>query len=289
MCIYKIISPFLEEDYYNELADSFPAYEVIARGREGDNKLFQRSAKEVLGAKDIPQIWQDFFWQMIREFPARVEEMFDVSFPKDRAIRGTEKAEFNIDVQFAVNSQPVDNKRVRGPHVDNPVEGYACCFYFGHPDDDSGGDLILYEWTQEPKFVGKAEIEDERVREIDRCRYGPNRGVAFLNDINAIHGVGPLTTLAFVLIIEDPHRFKKSRQVGAFVGLCPRRYQSGSSDPQLHISKAGDRELRRLLVNAANYILGPFGRDSELRSWGQAMAARGGNTAKRRAVVAAPR
>jgi transposase len=102
-------------------------------------------------------------------------------------------------------------------------------------------------------------------------------------------GVGPLTSLAFVLLIEDPHRFRKSRDVGPYFGLVPRLDDSGDSTPQLRISKAGDEFGRRLLVSAAQYILGPFGPECDLRRYGMAIAQRGGKNAKKRAVVAVAR
>jgi len=107
--------------------------------------------------------------------------------------------------------------------------------------------------------------------------------------LRGIKGVGPLTALAFVLILEDPTRFDKSRQVGCFLGLTPRRDQSGETDKQLRITKAGNPYLRRLLVGSAQYILGPFGEDCNLRRFGLRLAARGGKNAKRRAVVAVAR
>ncbi|WP_267926464.1 IS110 family transposase [Desulfolithobacter dissulfuricans] len=107
--------------------------------------------------------------------------------------------------------------------------------------------------------------------------------------LRAIKGVGPLTALAFLLIVEDPARFGKSRQVGCFLGLTPRRDQSGETDRQLRITKAGNPYLRRLLVGSAQYILGPFGEDCNLRRFGLRLAARGGKNAKRRAVVAVAR
>jgi transposase len=102
-------------------------------------------------------------------------------------------------------------------------------------------------------------------------------------------GVGPLTALAFVLLVEDPHRFHKSRHVGAYFGLAPCLDDSSDSTPQLRISKAGDELGRRLLVSAAQYILGPFGPPCDLRRYGEAIAQRGGKNAKKRAVVAVAR
>jgi len=102
-------------------------------------------------------------------------------------------------------------------------------------------------------------------------------------------GVGPITALAFVLLIEDPTRFRKSRDVGPYFGLVPRLDASGDSSPQLRISKTGDEFGRRLLVSAAHYILGPFGPECDLRRFGLAIAQRGGMNAKKRAVVAVAR
>jgi transposase len=102
-------------------------------------------------------------------------------------------------------------------------------------------------------------------------------------------GVGPITALAFVLLIEDPKRFRKSRDVGPYFGLVPRLDDSSNSTPQLRISKAGDEFGRRLLVSAAHYILGPFGPACDLRRYGQAIAHRGGKNAKKRAVIAVAR
>jgi transposase len=107
--------------------------------------------------------------------------------------------------------------------------------------------------------------------------------------LQQIPGVGPLTALYFVLKIEDPNRFRKVRDVGAYAGLCPGRDQSGESDPQLRISKRGDAYLRRLLVSAAQYILGPFGPESALRSYGLKLAREGTARARKRATVAVAR
>lgn len=102
-------------------------------------------------------------------------------------------------------------------------------------------------------------------------------------------GVGLLTALTYMLLVEDPHRFVHSRSAGAYFGLVPRLDDSSQSSPQLRISKAGDALGRRLLVNAAHYILGPFGPACDLRRFGEAIAHRGGKNAKKRAIVAVAR
>lgn len=107
--------------------------------------------------------------------------------------------------------------------------------------------------------------------------------------LRAVNGVGLITAISFVLGIEDPHRFRKSRAVGAFLGLRPRQWQSGDREKELGTPRLGDRELRRVLVQSAHYILGPFGKDSDLRRFGKRLAARGGKRATVRAVVAVAR
>ena len=102
-------------------------------------------------------------------------------------------------------------------------------------------------------------------------------------------GVGALTALAFILLVGDPTRFRRSRDAGPYFGLVPRLDDSGDSQPQLRISKTGDELGRRLLVSAAQYILGPFGPECDLRRHGLKIAARGGKNAKKRAAVAVAR
>jgi transposase len=107
--------------------------------------------------------------------------------------------------------------------------------------------------------------------------------------LRQVEGIGPLTALTFVLTLEDPYRFEKSRSVGAYLGLVPASDQSGDRDPQRRISKECDEMLRRLLVSSAHYILGPFGSDSDLRRHGEKIASRGGKNSKKRAAVAVAR
>jgi transposase len=119
---------------------------------------------------------------------------------------------------------------------------------------------------------------DERMEKIAREVYPE---VSLLKQVK---GVGTQIALTYVLTIEDPYRFPKSREVGCFLGLRPGRRNSGESEPQKGISKEGDRYLRTMMVQGAHYILGPFGEDSDLRRWGLKLAERGGKNAKKRAV-----
>jgi transposase len=107
--------------------------------------------------------------------------------------------------------------------------------------------------------------------------------------LQQVNGIGPLISLTYVLTVDDPSRFANSRAVGCYLGLSPRQRESGNSSPQLGITKAGNGHLRWLLIQAAQYTLGPFGPDSRLRRWGLELASRGGKRAKKRAVVAVAR
>jgi len=107
--------------------------------------------------------------------------------------------------------------------------------------------------------------------------------------LRSVPGVGPITALAYVLTLEEPQRFARSRDVGPYLGLTPKQRQSGASQPHLRISKAGNGHLRRLLVACAHYVLGPFGPDTALRRWGLSKASHGGKNGKKRAVVAVAR
>lgn len=128
-----------------------------------------------------------------------------------------------------------------------------------------------------------------QIREYDAQVTALCKRYAETDVMRTVPGVGPITALAFALVIEEPSRFAKSRLLGAYLGLVPRRDQSGASDPQLRITKAGNGMVRRLLVSAAQYILGPFAPPSDLRQWGLDKARAGSKAAKKKAVVAVAR
>jgi transposase len=140
--------------------------------------------------------------------------------------------------------------------------------------------MPLWEATQDVST--RIAAYDEQLRELEQKYPAAVR-------LQQISGVGPLISLTFVLTLDDHLRFRKSRQVGAYLGLRPRQRDSGQSQPQLRITKAGDKYLRSLLIQGAQYILGKFGPDTDLRRWGLQLAARGGKNAKKRAVVAVAR
>jgi transposase len=124
---------------------------------------------------------------------------------------------------------------------------------------------------------------DRRIAELSKKKYPATKL------LQQVQGVGPLISLTYVLTIEDPKRFQRSRTVGSYLGLRPKQSESGASSPQLGISKSGNGYLRRLLVQGAQYILGPLAADCRLRRWGLELAVRGGKNSKKRAVIAVAR
>src|SRR5882724_6811912 len=139
-------------------------------------------------------------------------------------------------------------------------------------------------------LLKEVESLNERIQEYEvRMEKIAKESYPHVELLKQVKGVGTQIALTYVLTLDDPHRFPKSREVGCFLGLCPGRRDSGESQPQMNISKEGDRYLRTMLVQGAHYILGPFGEDSDLRRWGLRLAERGGKNAKKRAVVAVAR
>lgn len=137
--------------------------------------------------------------------------------------------------------------------------------------------------------LGQIAALTEQIGKYDQWIETTGAGEGAVVLLRTVTGVGPITSAAFVWTLDAPGRFAKSRTVGAFLGLRPRRDQSGDSDRELPITKTGNGFLRRLLVGSGQYILGPFGPESALRAWGLKLAGRGGKRAKRRAVVAVAR
>jgi transposase len=129
----------------------------------------------------------------------------------------------------------------------------------------------------------KIKHYDQQIQQLGRAKYPETQALL------KVHGVGHITALTFVLTLGNKERFGRSRDVGCYLGLRPRRSQSGDRDPQLGITKAGNTYLRSLLIECANHILRPHGRDSALRHWGLHLASRGGKQARNKAVVAVAR
>src|ERR1700738_5265826 len=127
---------------------------------------------------------------------------------------------------------------------------------------------------QVAEMTAKIKQYDRQIQQLGQTQYPETQALL------KVHGVGHLTALTFVLTLGSKERFKQSRDVGCYLGLRPRRSQSGDRDPQLGITKAGNVYLRSLLIQCANHILRPQGKGSSLRRWGLDLAARGGKQAK---------
>jgi transposase len=124
-----------------------------------------------------------------------------------------------------------------------------------------------------------------RAAELGRQLVADARQSQACRILMSIPGIGAITATSFVTAIEDPDNFRKSRSVGAWIGLTTRRYQSGEIDYDGHISRRGDRHLRGLLYEAAAVILTRCSTDSTLRTWGLQLRERIGF--KRAAVAVA--
>jgi len=129
----------------------------------------------------------------------------------------------------------------------------------------------------------KIKDSDREIEQIARKDY-PETAL-----LQQVAGVGPLIALTFILTIEDKDRFQKSRDIGCYLGLRPRRSDSGKSQPQLRITKEGDPYLRTMLVQGAHYIVSRRGPDTDLKRWGLHLSKHGGKRGKKRAVVAVAR
>ena len=139
-------------------------------------------------------------------------------------------------------------------------------------------------------LLAAIEAVSEQIREYnERIETLAQQSYPQVALLKQVKGVGTLIALTFLLTLEDPQRFRKSRDVGCYLGLQPGRRNSGQSQPQMHISKEGDPYLRTLLVQGAQHILGPFGIDCDPRRWGLKLAERGGKSGKKRAIIATAR
>ena len=168
-------------------------------------------------------------------------------------------------------------ERLRGCHVRNM-----------NPEKAEGLSPELQR-ALEPLLATIATLSERIVEYNERIEALAQESYPQVALLKQVKGVGTLIALTFLLTLEDAHRFRKSRDVGCYLGLQPGRRNSGQSEPQMHISKEGDPYLRTLLVQGAQHILGPFGVDCDLRRWGLKLAERGGRNGKKRAIIATAR
>ncbi len=144
-----------------------------------------------------------------------------------------------------------------------------------------------YETRIRTLLAGDAELEAfilpllvarrvlvEQERHLDKTIRTHVKADTVCGRLMSIPGVGPLTALAFKSAIDQPQRFRKSRDVGPHVGLTPRKYASGEVDYNGHITKCGDAMLRTHLYEAAQVLLTRVGTWSRLKAWGLKLAQR---------------
>jgi transposase len=136
-----------------------------------------------------------------------------------------------------------------------------------------------------PLLIARVAIE-QQIADLDRKVMKLARSNAQVRQFMTAPGIGPVTALCFLATIDDPTRFKRSRSVGAYVGLTTRRYASGEIDWTGRISKCGDKMLRGYLFEAANVLLTHVAKWSALKAWGVRLAKRSG---PRKAKVAVAR
>jgi transposase len=150
--------------------------------------------------------------------------------------------------------------------------------------------IALYQQRPdlEPLFaplVASMEVIEEQLRASNRLLESRAEEDPVCSRLMSVPGVGPITALTFTASVEDPHRFARSEDVGAYAGLVPRRSQSGERDVRGNISKAGDAMLRRSLYEAVNIMLCRVQRPFALQQWGQRIAESKGNKRARIAVA----
>ncbi len=126
-----------------------------------------------------------------------------------------------------------------------------------------------------PLLTARTALE-QQIADLDRKVMKLARSNAQVQQLMTAPGIGPVTALCFLATIDDPTRFKRSRSVGAYVGLTTRRYASGEIDWTGRISKCGDKMLRGYLYEAANVLLTRAAKWSALKAWGIRLAKRSG-------------
>jgi hypothetical protein len=207
---YAVTPEALDPDYYQELLESRPSWQEIAdvAKKQGENIRadigYAQYPNYVLRyRRHMPQVWREFFTaHLSQRFYHQVNSLLGISplieeleyqyVPRGKRTKST-LPRIDLDCQIGVNTPtPSGPDRVRGPHVDNPIELWGAMLYMPVPGDDAGGDLIVYKSKipiQDLRFIGKAELPDDVVEEVDRVPYEPNTAVFFENGLHCIHGV----------------------------------------------------------------------------------------------------
>ena len=189
---HVVIEDCLPGDLYRELLHYRPPYDAILANRSPQsNRRLDVNAAQLLAWNNLPAVWRKFIeYHTSQDFWQEIVEVFGLE--DDGALAGVrfkDKTEIQMDCQIGVNTPVLERSRVRGPHVDNPVEIFGGLLYMG--DEQKGGDLLIYEPVEPLLFHGKAEVHDFRVRPVKSVRYKHNTFVGFINLPHSVHGVTP--------------------------------------------------------------------------------------------------
>lgn len=199
---YVVIENALPEPIFKQLLDEFPEQAVIDRGGLFDGHTHRLLAPEVLGAKDIPGIWKEFFDfhvsdQCYREAIELLEPGLALFYPgrldairKARtSVRNVRDSDIELDCQFVLN-QP-NKETSRTIHLDNPRELYAMLLYVRPPEDTvGGGDLQIYRMRHDRVgMTGVREANPDDLECVKGVTYAANTLVLFLNTPKSFHGV----------------------------------------------------------------------------------------------------
>ena len=208
---HLVAQAVLPTNIYETLSAEFPTLAIILNGRTdyGNNEAVRMSAKQVLGDRRISALWREFFelhtsadyWHNVvnlfgayfrAEFPG-LEMRMGRRFEDWRVIpRGfSGEAEIRLDCQFVMNTLVTHASSVKTPHVDLCDKIFSGLFYFRDPGDKvSGGDLDIYAWKRQPRFV-KHRAMDRDIRVVETVPYSANTYLCFVNSQKAVHGVSP--------------------------------------------------------------------------------------------------
>jgi hypothetical protein len=199
---------------YQELAAEFPTLATIVNERSdiGSNEAVRMTAKQVLGDRRIAPLWREFFeyhtsadyWRDVtrlfaqhfrREFPdleERVGRAYEDWRVMPRGYAG--EAEVRLDCQFVMNTPVKRKSSVKTAHVDLCDKIFSALFYMRDPRDNSeGGDLDIYHWRREPRFI-KHRALNRDVEVVKTVPYRANSYLCFVNSPEAVHGVSPRDT-----------------------------------------------------------------------------------------------
>jgi len=202
---HVVIENALPNDLYFSLLKSRPHWWQIAPEQYEQNERYDLPSRRALMMRPLSAIWREFiayhtsiaFWM---EWSSLFGIDWRIGLPRKKVngiaheqllggigVRGWHNTLVTLDCQIGINTPVTEVSRVRGPHLDHPIELMAGMLYM--PLDNDGGDLIIYEKIKEIEIYGKSEIKDHCVREVKRVPYKKNTAVFFLNGLTAIHGV----------------------------------------------------------------------------------------------------